>query len=395
MAFKIEASKRVQSIGAYAFAEVDKRVEELKAAGIDPIDFGVGDPTVPTPKFIRQAVKAGLDKHKSTGYPSYIGAKHYREAVCAWTKLRFGVDLDPAQEVTATIGAKEAVFNFPEGFINPGDVVIVPTPGYPPYARGTLFAEGESWFIPLHEENGFLPDLDAIPAPVLKKAKIMWINYPNNPTGAVAPMSFLRKAVKFAAKHNLILASDEAYSELYFGDEAPHSVLEITKKGVICFQSLSKRSAMTGHRVGWVAGDREIVSIFKKVKTNIDSGTPTFIQEGAIAALSDETHVKEMRDEYKVKRDILADALVDAGMPDCRPAGTIYLWQKMPDGLSSLDFALKLLQKDVAIVCTPGAWISTPTADGANPGEGYCRFALVPGVKQTRLAAKRIRTMKL
>lgn len=391
----IVPSQRVQSIGAYAFAEVDREVEKLKEQGITPIDFGVGDPTIPTPEVIREAAKRGIDERKAAGYPSYIGAPEYRSAVADWMKRRFNVDLDPDTEIASTIGSKEAVFHFAEAFVNPGDIVIVPTPGYPPYARGTLFAEGKSYFVPILPENGFLVDLDSIPRDVCETAKIMWITYPNSPSGAVAPLEYLQKVAEFGQRHGIIIASDEAYSEIYFGEEPPHSILEVARDRVVVFQSLSKRSAMTCYRVGWIAGDPRIVDVFKKVKTNIDSGTPTFIQDAAIAALSDETHVEEARRDYKQKRDILVDALVRVGLPDCSPAATIYLWQRVPEGMTSVEFATKLLAPDVAIVTTPGAWLSDLTENGLNPGEGFVRFALVPSVEATREAAQKLANLRL
>ncbi|HJW85583.1 MAG TPA: aminotransferase class I/II-fold pyridoxal phosphate-dependent enzyme, partial [Candidatus Brocadiaceae bacterium] len=382
-------SKRLQSIGAYAFAEVDKEVEKLKALGITPIDFGVGDPTVPTPEIVRKATQKGVVARKSSGYPSYIGALGFRQAIAQWMQKRFGVSMEPATEISSTIGSKEAVFNFPEGVVNPGDVVIIPTPGYPPYTRGTLFAEGVPYYVPLLPENNFLIDLKSIPDEICKKAKILWINYPNSPSGAVAPLSYLKEVVEFGQRNNIIIASDEAYSEIYF-KEPPHSILEVTKEGVIVFNSFSKRSAMTCYRVGWVAGDKRIIDIFKKVKTNVDSGTATFIQDGAVAALSDETHVEKMREEYRIKRDVLVEAFRRIRLTDCTPEATIYLWQKVPQGMTSVDFAKKLLSPDIAIVTTPGAWISDKTANGLNPGEGYVRLALVPSIKNTKEAAKRI-----
>jgi len=391
---RIEPSSRVQSIGAYAFAEVDAQVEKLRARGIKPIDFGVGDPTIPPPRIVRDATKRGVEKHKTAGYPSYVGMKEYRQAATDWTERRFGVKLDPDREITSTLGAKEAVFNFAEAFVNPGDVVIVPTPGYPPYTRGTLFAEGKVYYVPVLRENNYLTDLDSIPADVASAAKIMWVNYPNSPSGAVATRAFLESVVEFGHKHNVIIASDEAYSEIYFTDAPPLSILQVGKEGIVVFQSLSKRSAMTGYRVGWVAGDERIVATFKKVKTNIDSGTPNFIQEGAMAALSDEEHVAKSRAEYRRKRDILADALVASGLEDCRPAATIYLWQKVPDGCTSVEFATRLLDPAIAVVTTPGAWLGDRTESGLNPGEGFVRFALVPSIEDTKRAAARISSAK-
>ena len=385
---KIQISQKLAGIPNYAFAEVDNEFAKLKAAGITPIDFGVGDPKEPTPETVRKALKKAVDLRKSSGYPSYNGSEEYRQEVAKWSRKRFGVELDYAKEISSTIGAKEAVFNFPQAFLNQGDYVISPNPGYPPYEKGTLFAGGRTYFAPLLKENNFLMDLDSIPKDIAKKSKILWINYPNNPTGAVATEEFLKEVIDFGHDNNVIIASDECYSEIYF-DEKPQSILEYSKEGVVVFQSLSKRSAMTGYRVGWVVGDENIISAFKKLKPNIDSGTPTFIQDAAIAALQDEKHVEKMRNDYKAKRDILIDAFVSIGLEDCTPAGTLYIWQKTPDKVDSVEFAKKLLKKEIAIVVTPGAWISN-NFNGLNPGNNYVRFALVPTIEETREAAKRI-----
>lgn len=404
---RIEPSNRIKSIGSYAFADVDNEVAKLKKAGITPMDFGVGDPKDATPAIIRNYCKRAIDKRMDSGYPSYIGTLEYRETIAKWTKQRFNVNLDPEKEITSTIGAKEAVFNFHEGIINPGDVVIMPNPGYPPYERGTLFAEGKPYFYPLLRENEFLPDLEKIPSDIRKKAKLMWINYPNNPTGAMISREKLQEIIDFGKENNIIIGSDECYTELYFEenpkqsfgslsnkfDKKPISILELAKEGVFAVQSLSKRSAMTTYRVGWLAGDSRIIDIFKKVKTNIDSGTATFIQDAATAALLDEKHVEEFRTLYRKKRDIIVDALTSIGLEDCSPQAGIYIWQRCPLGMSSVEFAKKLLSKDTAIVTTPGAWISNK-ADGLNPGEDYVRFALVPSLKDCKEAAGRIRKLK-
>jgi len=388
-------SNRLQSIGEYAFAEVENIVGKLKKRGIRPIDFGVGDPTAPTPDIVIRALQEASEKRASAGYPDYAGAMEFREEITRWNKRRFGVDLNPETQINSTIGSKEAVFNFHEAIVNPGDVVIIPSPGYPPYTRGTLFAEGTAYHTALLEENNYLIDTDAIPEDVCRRAKLLWINYPNGPSGKIAPPDFFERIIEFGRRHDIVIASDEAYSELFF-KEKPHSILEYAKEGIIVFQSLSKRSAMTCYRVGWVAGDPRIIAAFRKVKTNIDSGTATFIQDAAIAALNDEEHVEKMRAEYLTKRDIMVDALKAAGLKDCSPEGTIYIWQKSPEGMSCLDFAKAFLADDVAVVTTPGAWISDKTADGLNPGEGYIRFALVPTVEETRDAAERIkRNLKL
>jgi LL-diaminopimelate aminotransferase len=385
---KVFASKRVQSLGSYAFAEVDKMVEQLQKQGINPIDFGVGDPKEPTPDLIRTACKKAVDARKGAGYPSYTGTLEFRTAVATWMKKRFNLDLDPQKEISSTSGSKEAIFNFHEGVIDPGDIVLVPNPGYPPWSRGTLFAEGRTIFLNLLENNNFLPNLQEIPSDIVKKAKLLWINYPNNPTAAIAPKSFLKEVVDFGHDHNIIIASDEAYSEIYY-DKKPISILELDREGIITFNSFSKRSKMTCYRIGWVAGDERIVAIFRKVKTNIDSGTPTFIQDAAVAALADEHHVEEARVDYRKKKDIMMKAFKEIELQTREPEGTIYIWQRCPPGLSSLEFVKKLLNKSIAIVCTPGAWISDEV-NGVNPGEGYVRFALVPTIAETTLAAHRL-----
>lgn len=388
-------STRLQSIGGYAFAEVDREVERLRASGIEPTDFGVGDPSSPTPPRIRTACALGIERHAATGYPPYPGNLAFRRAVADWVQRRHGVGLDPETEVTSSIGSKEAIFHFAECFVNPGDVVIAPSPGYPPYKRGTLFAEGTTFYYPLTRENGFLPDLDGIPDAIADRARILWVNYPNSPSGRVIDRDAMARIVRWAAEREIILASDEAYSEIWFTEEPPPSALEFGRDGVVVFQSLSKRSAMTGYRVGWVAGDERIVAAFRKLKTNLDSGTPSFVQEAAIEALADETHVEAFRREYREKRDLLCEALVATGLPDCTPEGTIYVWQRAPEGVSGVDLARALLAADIACVVTPGEWISDPLPDGrggtSNPGAGHVRFALVPELASVRSAAERIR----
>lgn len=386
-------SKKIQSLGEYAFAEVDKEVAKLKKQGITPIDFGVGDPQDPTPEVIRQACKEAIDKRASAGYPSYIGEAEFRETISKWMKKRFNVSLDFEKEITSSIGSKESVFNFPEAFINPGDYAISPNPGYPPYERGTLFAEGKNYFYNLTEENNFYPELDKIPKDVVKKAKIFWMNYPNNPTTQIATKEFYKEIIDFGMDNDIVIASDEPYTENYY-DEKPISILEIGRENVVVFQSLSKMSNMTCYRVGWLCGDENIISVFKKLKTNIDSGTATFIQDAAVAALKNDGYMDELRKNYKIKRGLLIKALVNSGLPKCEPKATIYIWQKGPDGLSSVEFAKKLLAKETAIVTTPGAWISREV-DGINPGEGYVRFALVPTIEECKKAAERISKIQL
>jgi LL-diaminopimelate aminotransferase len=371
---------------------VQKRVAALDAQGIKPTDFGVGDPTVPTPALARERLKRAVDERATSGYPAYEGDPAYRRAVAEWMKRRFGVSLDPATEICATIGSKEAVFNVHEGLVDPGDVVLMPSPGYPPYKRGTQFAEGVPWHYPLRREAGYLPDLDAIPEDVARRAKAIWVCYPNSPTGAVADRAFYERLFERARRYGWVVLSDEAYSEIWFGPHAPPSALEVSKEGCLAFFSMSKRSAMTGWRVGWVCGDARLVALFRKVKTNIDSGTPTFIQDAAAAALGDETHVTQFREEYRQKRDVLCAGLAKAGLEVFPPASTLYVWQKAPKGMSGVDLAGRLLDPKIAVVATPGEWLSEPAADGVNPGAGHVRFALVPSLADTRAAADRIAT---
>jgi LL-diaminopimelate aminotransferase len=253
--------------------------------------------------------------------------------------------------------------------------------------RGTQFAGGEAYFLPLTRENRYLPDLDAVPDEIAERARILWLCYPGAPTGANAPADFFEKAIAWGRERDIIVVNDEAYCDLYF-DEAPHSILEYATEGVVAFHSMSKRSAMTGWRIGWTAGDPEIIATFRKVKTNVDSGCPTFIQDASVAALEDEQHVEEARAGYKAKRDVLRACFNELGFDDCAPAATIHYWQRLPDGVDALAFAKKLLDPSIAVVCTPGPWISDECADGSNPGEGYVRFSMVPSQEDTERACE-------
>ena len=387
----INESDKLKKLGGYAFDEVNKIVAKLKEEGIKPIDFGVGDPSSETPDFVRKAVKESLDVNSKSGYPSYIGQSEYRKVITQWMEKRFGVNLDPEKEICSTIGSKEAVFHLPLAFINTGDIVILPNPGYPPMKTGTIFAGGIPYFVSLREEDNYLLDYKSIPEDIAQKAKIIWINYPNSPTGSCATKEYYLGLIEWAEKYNIIIAADEGcYIDIYF-KEKPISILETSKKGIITFYSLSKRNNMTGYRVGWVAGDPEIIEKFKKLKTNIDSGTPNFIQDGAIVALQDETHAEQMRGEYREKRNIILEAFKNANWEDCKSEATFYLWLKTPQSMNSVEFAKQLLVKELAIVVTPGAWISDLDKDGFNPGDNYVRFALVPPLSEVKIAAERIK----
>lgn len=397
---KISPSKRLQSLPAYAFKEINDKVAELKTlaeAGKarQPIDFGVGDPSEPTPDFVINGLMAAGKKHATSGYPSYIGMSEFRQTAANYMQRRFNVTLNPETEISSNIGSKEAIFNFPEGFINPGDIVICPSPGYPPMKTGTVFAEGIPYFVPLLEEKNFMLDYESIPADVSEQAKIIWINYPNSPTGAVASHEYYRGLIEWARKNNIIIAADEGcYIDIYF-DEPPVSILQTADKfglgrdGIITFYSLSKRNNMTGYRVGFVAGGKDVVDVFKKLKTNIDSGTPNIMQEAAILALNDDEHVAKMRALYEQKADVLIEGLNAIGLEAKKPAATFYIWQKVPAGMSDVDFAKKLLDPEIAIVVTPGSLISDE-CEGINPGAGYVRFALMPTMDEIKEAVGRM-----
>jgi LL-diaminopimelate aminotransferase len=384
---------RVRSLPAYPFAVIDEKVAELRRKGVTPADFGVGDPTVPTPALVRERLKTAVDERADSGYPSYIGSGEFRGAAGAWIERTFGVTLDPATQVTSTIGAKEGIFHFPLAFTEPGDIVLCPSPGYPPYSRGTLFAGARPFFFPLLKENGYLPDLDAIPEEVVRRARILWLCYPNAPAGALAPRKFLSEAADWARERGILVVNDEAYTDIWF-EERPRSILECGTDGVVSFFSLSKRSAMTGWRIGFTAGDPRAIGAFRKVKTNIDSGTPTFIQDAAIAALGDEEHVEAMRREYRMKRDLLAAAFSDLGFEPCAPAGTIHYWQRLPEGLDPVAFAERLLDPEIAVVCTPGPWVAEECDAGVKPGARYVRFAMVASLDDTRRACDAMRAHK-
>ena len=385
---EIKYSKLINKTGKYAFAEINKKVDELKQKGIKVIDFGVGDPKSPTPYFVINNLSKLARNRATSGYPSYIGDLNYRKACAKYMKREYDVELDPETEISSTIGSKEAIFHFPIGFTDPGDIVICPTPAFPVYKIGTQFRNAEVHFTPLLEKNNFLIDFSLIPDDVAEKAKIIWTNYPNSPTGVSATKEWLQVLVSWAKHYNVIIAADEGcYNDIYF-NEKPLSLLEIQKEGIITFYSLSKRSNMTGYRVGFVAGDERIISGFKKVKTNIDSGTPTFIQDAACLALEDQVEVLKMRKEYKLKRYIMIKALTACGLEAPIGDSTFYLWQKVPKNFNSIKFAEKLIE--LGIIVTPGQLISDE-ADGINPGTNFVRFALVPTIEETEEAAERIK----
>lgn len=379
-------SKRVRNLPPYLFARMEKLKEEVLAKGVDLIDLSIGDPDIPTPRHVVEAMKRAVENPAYHRYPSSAGMPAYREAVAAWYKRRFGVSLDPKGQVISLIGSKEGIGHFPLAFVNPGDVVLVPSPGYPVYSIGTLFAGGESHLMPLREENAFLPELGAVPEDVLKRTKILWLNYPNNPTAALAPREFFEEAIGLARRHGFIICHDAAYSEVYFGAERPPSFLEV--EGAmdvgVEFHSLSKTCNMTGWRIGFAAGNRDIVGGLANVKGNLDSGVFQAVQEAAIAALGTGDEILAgIRKTYEERRDALYEGLSGAGFELSRPRATFYLWVKVPRGFDSSGFSEHLLQ-NAAVLATPG------NGFGAH-GEGYIRFALTVTVERIREAVERIK----
>jgi LL-diaminopimelate aminotransferase len=318
-------------------------------------------------------------------YPSYAGMNSFRKAAADWYKKRFGVRLDPGTELLSLIGSKEGIGHMPLAFINPGDYVLVPSPGYPVYPVSALFAGGRSYEMPLLEENLYLPDLKKIPKSILKKTKLMFINYPNNPTAACADRSFFNEIIEFAAKHGIIICHDAAYSEIYFGRERPLSFLQIpgAKNVGIEFHSLSKTYNMTGWRIGFAAGNRDAVAGLGKIKTNIDSGIFQAIQEAGIVALrTKDAELQKIRKMYQARRDVLFNGLTKLGITAQMPKATFYLWVRCPDRFSSMDFCALLLNK-AGILTTPGNGFG-------KSGEGYIRFALTVPVKRMKEAVERI-----
>ena len=382
-------SERLKKLPPYLFVELDRMKAEAKARGVDVIDLGVGDPDLPTPSHIVEAAAEAVKKPENHHYPSSVGMRAFREAAASWFERRFGVRLDPEKEVVTLIGSKEGIAHFPLAFVNPGDVVLVPTPAYPVYHIGTLFAGGETYYLPLLPENNFLPDLEGIPGEVLSRAKILWLNYPNNPTAAVADREFFAKVVAFARKHNLIVAHDAAYTELYYDDFRPPSILEVegAREVAIEFHSLSKTYCMTGWRIAFAVGNEALVSGLTKVKNNVDSGAFQAVQEAGIAALSgDQACVEEFRRIFKERRDVVVEGLKKLGFEVKPPKATFYVWAKVPEGFSSADFAAKLLQ-EAGIVVTPGNGFG-------EPGEGFFRIALTVDKDRLKEALARIEALK-
>jgi LL-diaminopimelate aminotransferase len=377
---------RIKNLPPYLFAAIDKAKQEARAKGVDVIDLSVGDPDLPTPEHIVKALNKAAGDSSNHQYPSYEGKLTFRTAVAEWYKRTFDVDLDPKSEVLTLIGSKEGIAHAPLAFINPGDAALVPDPAYPVYRTATAFAGGEPLIMPLEKENRFLPDLDAISPEDARRAKIMFLNYPNNPIGASADRRFFKKLVDFARDYNIIVMHDNPYSETYYDGERSLSLLEIkgAKDVAVEFHSLSKTYNMTGWRIGSVVGNAEVVAGIGKIKSNIDSGTFGAVQDAGIVALNSPKEVVDrMRKVYQHRIEILYKALKDLGLDLEKPRATLYLWAWV--GGSSIDYAGRLLDK-TGIVATPGVGFG-------KYGEGYIRFSITQPTARIEVAVDRLEKM--
>jgi LL-diaminopimelate aminotransferase len=377
---------RLSNLPPYLFAAIDKAKAEVAAKGMDIISLGIGDPDLPTPDFIIEALYNGAKKPKNHQYPSYIGMKAYRQAVADWYKLRFDVDLDVDREVVSLIGSKEGIAHFPLAFINPGDLALVATPNYPVYGIATNFAGGEVKYLPLLEENDFLVDLDAIDDDTWAKAKMIFVCYPNNPTAATATKPFYERLIEKAREFNVIVISDAAYTEIYYDpDNRPMSILECEGAKDVCieFHSLSKTYNMTGWRIGMAVGNASLVAGLGKIKENCDSGIFQAVQEAGIAALTDgEPYAEQFRAIYKERRDVVSAALTKIGIKHRIPDASFYMWCNTPAGYKSSEFVTNVLMK-TGVVLTPGNGFGTP-------GEGYFRISLTVNNEKLEEAVSRI-----
>lgn len=380
-------AERIATVPPYLFAEIDKKKAAAMAKGVDVISLGIGDPDLPTPKFVVDKMHEAIENPKHHQYPDYDGSLAFRKAACEFYKKRFGVEFDPKTEALALIGSKEGLAHIIWAYVDPGDITLVPDPAYPVYKTHTGLAGGTAYTMPLTRENSFLPDLKAIPADVAKKAKLMFINYPNNPTGAVATLEFYQEAVAFCKQHDIVLVSDNAYSEMtYDGYKAP-SIFDVegARDVAVEFWSLSKPFNMTGWRIAFVVGNKEIIGALGIIKTNTDSGQFTAIQDAAIEALTNpeaDSFIAEMNDVYLRRRDMAVSGLRAIGL-DAQPMkGSFYLWVPVPAGHTATSFAALLLE-EAGVVVTPGS------AYGQH-GEGYVRLSLCLKEERLKEAVDRI-----
>ena len=383
-------SKRLDLIPPYLFVRIEEKKDELVKSGVDVIDFGIGDPDLPTPPHIVAKMREVLDSKEAANYPTSKGEMSFRAAVANWYKNRFNVSLDPASEVCCLIGSKEGLAHLPLAFIDQGDVSLIPDPSYPVYKICTTLAGGESYLLPLTAENKFIPDLGAIPKDVLRKAKLLYINYPSNPTGAVADLSFFEKSVNFAKDNDLLLVSDLAYSEMGFDGFKPRSILEVpgAKEATIEFHSLSKTYNMTGWRIGMAVGNKEAVQALATIKSNVDSGQFKAIQLAAIEALTGSQQcVADNNKVFEERRNTLYDGLKSLGWNFPKPMASFYFWVPVPKGETSSSFTEKLLDQ-CGILVVPGSGYG-------KCGEGYIRMAITLPKERIAEAIRRMKKEKI
>ena len=367
----MRTARRIENLPPYLFVEISRKIAERRAHGEDVISLAVGDPDIPTPRHIIAQLCQAAQDPQNHRYPESEGLPEFRRAIAQWYERRFSVTLDPDREVLPLIGAKEGIGHIALCFIDPGDIALVPDPAYPVYSIGTMFAGGSSHYMPLTEDNDFLPDLDRIPGNIARKAKILWINYPNNPTAAVAELEFFKQVVAFAKKYDIAVCHDGPYTEVAFDGYRPVSFLEAAgaREAGVEFHSLSKSYNMTGWRVGMVVGNAGIIDALRRVKSNLDSGIPQAIQHAAIEALTGpQDCVSEHNAIYQRRRDRLLQTLSQIGLKAKPPRASLYIWARVPDGYTSLEFATSLLE-EAGVVVTPGI-------SYGKHGEGYIRLSL-------------------
>lgn len=386
---EIKWAKRIEELPPYLFAEIDRKKNELVERGVDVIDLGVGDPDIPTPDHIVESLREAAGNPEHHRYPSYVGMLSFREAAAEWYRERFGVSLDPAKQVVTLIGSKEGVAHAPLAFVDPGDVALVPDPGYPVYPVSTTFAGGVPYAMPLLKENDFLPDLDAIPAEVAKRAVMMFLNYPNNPTTVLADEGFFGEAVDFARENEILICHDAAYTEIAFYGKNPLSFLEIPGAADVGieFHSLSKTFSMTGWRLAFAAGNERAIAGLGKIKTNIDSGVFQAVQEAGITALRNSSvGLEERKEVYRERLEIFCRGLREAGISYTQPDATFYVWFEVPEGISSSEFCARMLS-EAGVVVTPGNGFG-------DCGEGYARVSVTFDTQRIEQAAERIAKFK-
>lgn len=384
--FPIEVATRIKTLPPYLFAAIDKMKQEAIARGVDIINLGIGDPDLPTPGPIIDSLAKAAKDPKHHQYPSYEGMLSFRKAVADWYQRRFNVTLNPADEVLTLIGSKEGIGHIHLAFVDPGDVVLVPSPGYPVYPVGTSFCGGTSHFMPLTKSNGFLPDLDAIPNDVAKKAKLMWLNSPNNPTSVIMTKDYFKRAIEFAQENQIIICHDAAYSEIYYDGKRPASFMEVegAKDVGVEFHSLSKTYNMTGWRIGFVVGNKTVVGALGKVKSQLDSGVFEAVQDAGITALGlDDSVTDGIRRIYQERRDTIVPGLKKLGLDVDAPPAAFYIWVTVPKGYTSASFTAHLLEK-AGIVTTPGNGFGAP-------GEGYIRMTVCTTTERLAEAVGRIK----